>query len=67
MKTAMAIVVSDEQRVVLESMVRSQTIDVRAARLGVVKLVDVGGGFDVHTTSQLGRTVGEPTELRFVL
>jgi hypothetical protein len=32
MRAAMAIVLSDEQREALESMVRSQTIDVRAAR-----------------------------------
>lgn len=39
MKAAMAIAVSDEQRAMLEAMVRSQTIDVRAARRARIVLL----------------------------
>ena len=57
MKTAMAIVVSDEQRVVLESMVRSQTIDVRAARRArIVLLASAGlGDRDIARQLDIGR------------
>jgi hypothetical protein len=54
MKTAMAIVVSDEQRAVLESMVRSQTIDVRAARRARIVLLAGQGMGDREIARELG-------------
>ncbi len=53
MKEAMAIVVSDEQRAVLESMVRSQTIDVRAARRARIVLLAGAGLGDREIARQL--------------
>ncbi len=50
----MAMVVSDEQRVVLESMVRSQTIDVRAARRSRIVLLASEGMGDREIARQLG-------------
>jgi len=57
MREAMAIVVSDEQRVTLESMVRSQTIDVRAARRArIVLLAGEGlGDRDIARRLDIGR------------
>mgnify|MGYP000031064779 FL=1 len=53
MKTAMAIVVSGEQRAQLESMVRSQTIDVRAARRARIVLLAGDGKGDREIARQL--------------
>ena len=53
MREAMAIVVSDEQRTVLESMVRSQTIDVRAARRARIVLLACEGLGDRDKARQL--------------
>ena len=54
MKQAVAIEVNDEQRAMLESMVRSQTIDVRAARRArIVLLADAGMG-DREIARELG-------------
>ena len=53
MREAMAIVVSDEQRTVLESMVRSQTIDVRAARRARIVLLACEGLGDRDIARQL--------------
>ena len=46
--------VSDEQRVVLESMIRSQTIDVRAARRARIVLLASEGMGDRQIACQLG-------------
>lgn len=54
MKRAMAIVVSDEQRAMLESMVRSQTIDVRAARRARIVLLAGAGMGDREIARELG-------------
>lgn len=54
MKAAMAIVVNDEQRAVLEGMVRSQTIDVRAARRARIVLLAGEGMGDRAIARQLG-------------
>lgn len=54
MKAAMAIVVSDEQRAMLEGMVRSQTIDVRAARRARIVLLAGEGIGDREIARQLG-------------
>ena len=54
MKEAMAIVVSAEQRAMLESMVRSQTIDVRAARRARIVLLAGQGLGDREIARQLG-------------
>jgi hypothetical protein len=54
MKQAMAIVVSDEQRAILESMVRSQTIDVRAARRARIVLLAGAGMGDREVARELG-------------
>ncbi|MBL8421273.1 MAG: IS630 family transposase [Dechloromonas sp.] len=54
MKTVKAIVVSDEQRAVLESMVRSQTVDVRAARRARIVLLAGEGMGDRDIAHQLG-------------
>ena len=57
MRKAMAIVVSDEQWAALEGMVRSQTIDVRAARCArIVLLADAGlGDRDIARQLDIGR------------
>lgn len=57
MRAAMAIEVSDEQRVALESMIRSQTIDVRAARRArIVLLAGQGlGDRDIARQLNIGR------------
>ena len=54
MREAMAIVVSDEQRATLERMVRSQTIDVRAARRARIVLLAGEGKGDRDIARQLG-------------
>lgn len=71
MKTAMAIVVSDEQRVVQESVVKSQTIDVRAARRARIVLLAGAGFGDREIARQLGigrirRRVGAVASLKAV-
>lgn len=67
MKTAMAIVVSDEQRAMLESMVRSQTIDVRAARRArIVLLAGEGlGDRDIAWQLAIGRIQAARWRARF--
>jgi transposase len=57
MKTARAIAVSGEQRAVLESMVRSQTIDVRVARRArIVLLAGKGlGDREIARELEIGR------------
>jgi transposase len=50
----MAMAVSDEQRAVLESMLRSQTIDVRAARRARIVLLAGEGKGDREIARQLG-------------
>jgi transposase len=50
----MAMAVSDEQRVALESMVRSQTIDVRASRRARIVLLASEGMGDREIARQLG-------------
>jgi transposase len=54
MKAALAIVVSHEQRVMLQSMERSQTIDVRAARRARIVLLAGQGMGDREIARQLG-------------
>lgn len=53
MKTAMVLVVGDEQRAMLESMVRSRTIDVRAARRVRIVLLAGEGLGDRDSARQL--------------
>ena len=54
MKTALAIVVSEEQRAGMGSMVRSQTIDVRAARRAHIILLAGEGKGDREIARELG-------------
>lgn len=64
----MAIVVSDEQRVALESMIRLQTIDVRAARRARIVLL-AGAGFgdrDIARQLDIGRIQAARWRGRFV-
>ena len=55
MKTALAIVVSEEQRTEMESMVRSQTIDVRAARRARIILLAGEGKGDREISREWAR------------
>jgi transposase len=54
MKTAMAVVISEEQRAMLERMLRSQTIDVRAARRARIVLLAGEGKGDREIARELG-------------